>query len=335
MRFATVTRSRLAALVLVAAAMVPAVGASTVPAGAITILKPVTRLWGEDRIATAIAVSKQSYPTAGSASAVVLAQGYSGFADALAGTPLAVAKNAPLLMNPVGGLDDRVKAEIQRLLIPGQTVYVLGGAAAVDAGVDATLHSLGYAVVRYAGADRYETATIIADKGLGNPPTVFEATAWDFPDALAAGAAATKAGAAILLTAGPTQPQATAAYLTAHPSVTRFTIGGPATKADPMATAVVGVDRFDTAAKVASRFFSNPTVVAVSDGLAFADALSGGAHIGRLNGPLLLVRPTVPLPEATDTYLTTNKTFVTEAFAYGGPAAIGDGVLAAVQNAIS
>lgn len=331
----TVVRSRLAALTLLASAVVSSTVARPVAAGAITTLKPVTRVWGDDRIATAIAASKLSYPTAGSANAVVLAQGYTGFADALAGTPLAVAKDGPLLMNPVGGLDDRVRTEIQRLLTPGKTVYILGGAAAVDQGIDTTLQSLGYAVVRYAGADRYETATIIADKGLRNPTTVFEATAWDFPDALAAGAAAVKAGAAILLTAGPTMPNATAAYLTAHPSLTRFTIGGPATKADPMGTAVVGVDRFETATKVAARFFSNPTVVAVSDGLAFADALSGGAHIGKLKGPLLLVRPTVPLPDATDTYLTTNKTFVTEAFAYGGPAAIGDGVLAAVQNAIS
>lgn len=58
------------------------------------------RLWGDNRVVTGTAVSQHAYPTDGSAAGVVLARGDdpSGFADALAGTPLAHALNAPLLI---------------------------------------------------------------------------------------------------------------------------------------------------------------------------------------------------------------------------------------------
>lgn len=316
----------LAASVAVATDARPAVAAAA---------KLVTRLSGTDRIATAIAVSQDEFPTMGAASAVVLTQGSGSFADALAGTPLAVAKGGPLLLNPTGALDSRVKTEIQRVLPGGKTVYLLGGPAALDPSIDAALRALGYDVVRYGGLTRYETAAIVADQGLGGPDNVLEATGLDFPDALAAGAAAANANAAVLLTAGTTSAPATMAYLLAHPPKARWAVGGPAAAADPMATAIVGTDRFDTAAKVAVTFFDAPTLVGAADGLAFADALSGGAHVGRFHGPLLLVRPATPLPDATASYLAARKSSINSAYVYGGPAAVGGAVLTALQSAIS
>src|SRR5262245_20044119 len=59
--------------------------------------KSAVVLAGADRIDTAIAVSKNSFPTTGSANAVVLARG-DLFPDALAGAPLAVNKGGPLLL---------------------------------------------------------------------------------------------------------------------------------------------------------------------------------------------------------------------------------------------
>ena len=76
---------------------------------------------GSDRLATAIAISVQAFPTKGSAKAVVLAGGWS-FADALAGAPLAAAKGGPLLLTATASLDARVATEIARVLPAGGTV---------------------------------------------------------------------------------------------------------------------------------------------------------------------------------------------------------------------
>ncbi len=55
--------------------------------------------------------------------------------------------------------------------------------------------------------------------------------------------------------------------------------------------------------KVAQRFFANPTAVGLASGVAFPDGLTGGAHIGKLGGPLLLTDPAT-LPGNVQQYLT-------------------------------
>ena len=77
-------------------------------------------LGGPDRIDTAILISKNSFPAAGSANAVVLARA-DLFPDALAGAPLAVAKGGPLELTSLSGptfIDPRTVAEIQRVCRP-------------------------------------------------------------------------------------------------------------------------------------------------------------------------------------------------------------------------
>ena len=280
---------------------------------------PITRLAGEDRIATAIAVSNQLYPTAATAGAVVLAN-ENAFADALPGTPLAATKKAPLLLNPTAALDPRVTAEIQRVLPAGATVYLLGGPAALDPSIEPALQALGYTAVRYGGANRFGTAVLIASQGLGDPTTILEATGLDFPDALSGGAAASAVKAAILLTNGPTQAPETAAYLSQHPSDARSALGGPAVAADPGATGIAGADRFETSVMVAKAFFPVVTTFGAADGSAFPDALAGGVHIASLGGPMLLVPSTPPIPSSTRTYLPASTP--TSGWVYGGPMSI-------------
>ena len=77
-------------------------------AAPVVTVAPVTRLAGTDRIATAVAVSQNSFPT-GNAGAVVLARA-DDYPDALVGGPLAAAKNAPLLLTegstlPIGNVN--------------------------------------------------------------------------------------------------------------------------------------------------------------------------------------------------------------------------------------
>ena len=119
---------------------------------------------------------------------------------------------------------------------------------------------------------------------------------------LASVPAAVQERAAILLTAGTTQSRATARYLTAHAG-SRFGVGHAAAVADPSATALAGVDRYETAAQVANTFFAAPGMVGIASGATFADALTGGPMLGAARRPMLLVPPSGALPPMVMTYL--------------------------------
>lgn len=291
----------------------------------------IYRAAGSDRIATAIAVSQASFPSAASATSVVLARS-DDFADALAGTALAVAKDGPLLITPPDELDSRVKAEVTRVLPPGRTIYLLGGDAAISPATALELTSAGYAVIRLAGEDRFGTAVAIA-QALGNPATVVEVTGTDFADALSVGPMAAELKAAVLLTDGSSMPEETLTYLAEHPTDTRYAVGGPAASADPVASAVVGGDRYDTSAKVAQRFFANPGAVGIASGTSFPDGLSGGALLGREGWPLLLTDPD-GLPVVVHAYLSTNSASIRAALIFGGTASVSVQISQQIQAAL-
>ena len=293
---------------------------------------PFTRLFGADRIDTAVATSTNSFPTPGSAAGVVLARADVA-ADALSGTPLAKIVGGPLLLTASGVLDGRTQAEIQRVLGPtGKTVHLLGGTAALNANVESQIKALGYNTVRHGGTDRFDTARLIAE-ALGSPGTVFLADGTGFADALVAGVAATKTGGAVLLTQGTTLPPPTSAYLNAHPG-SRFTFG-PSSTAFPGGTAITGSNPFERSAAAAAQFWPTPApTVGVASGEEFPDGLTGGAHIAKLGGPLLLVTTSV-VPAAVDAYLEANRVAIDAGFLYGGPVRINDVVLGTLQADIS
>lgn len=287
----------------------------------------VTRLWGQDRFETAIAVSTRAWEPGG-ADAVMLARA-DDFADALAGTPLAVARRAPMLITNTGDLDDRIADEIRRVLGSDRTriVYLLGGTAALSPTVEAQVEALGYRTERIAGDDRIRTAIAIAEE-LGPVDRYFITTGHAFPDALAAGPAAVVANGAVLLTTSESRAAATDAYMDAHPDVERIAVGGPAARPYPEALALFGSDREATAVAVAEEFFPAPSMVAVARSDNYPDALTGGAHIAAVlaGGPMLLT-PTGQLSPAITSYLCARHGDVDGAFAYGGTMAIGAGVV--------
>lgn len=316
-----------------AATLVGAVGGTQTLIDIAALLpEPVRRLAGADRIATAVSASGNAFPVAGGTGAAVLARS-DDFADALAGTPLAMAKGGPLLLTESGTLSPAAKTELQRVLSPGGTVHLLGGTTAVSAAVAAEVTGLGFTVVRYAGADRYATAVDIASRGLGDPSTLLLATGRSFADALAGGAAAAKVGGAILLTEDGALPAPTAAYLNSRPTTTRFALG-KAAPAAPTATAIVGADRYETARLVAETFFGAAyTTVGFASGESMADGLTGGAHIARLGGPLLLVR-TNDVPSGVTSYLAARRGTLTGGFLYGGTVAVTEAVRLALQQSL-
>jgi putative cell wall-binding protein len=275
------------------------------------------RAAGSDRIGTAVAVSQLNFPTGG-AGAVVLARS-DDFPDALVAAPLAATVRAPLLFVQGATLPTVTRNEISRVLGTRGTVYLIGSTSAIPTSIETTLQSLGYSTDRIGGSDRYATAIAVANV-LGGRSTVFLATGINFPDALSAGPAAAHLGGVVLLTDGSSIPTVTRSYLNAHVGPV-YAVGGPAAAADGAATRIVGADRMSTAALVASTFFTAPITVGVASGATFADAMSGGAYLARLGGPILLTYPT-SLPTVTSNYLSAVRSVVASSSLFGGSAAI-------------
>jgi PKD repeat protein len=289
----------------------------------------MSRLSGADRFGTAVAISQASFPNGG-AGAVVLARG-DDYPDALVGASLAAAKNAPVLLTVGDALSSDTATELQRVLAPGGTVYILGGLESVPDSVATEVTGLGYNVVRYAGANRFATAVQVAD-ALNDPSTVLLASGTNFPDALSAGAAAAKVGGVVLLTDGSTLPAETGAYLAAHATKV-YAIGGPAAAADSAATPLVGTNRYETSLDVAQLFFSKPGVLGFASGEAFPDALAGAALLAHQGAPLILTAPTA-LPAVVNTYLVSLAGTSTTAFIFGGDNAVSTSVQAAIATAL-
>jgi putative cell wall-binding protein len=264
----------------------------------------VTRLAGADRIETAIRISNAGFPGNGSASAAVLARS-DNFADALAGTPLAVATRAPLLLTSATALDTRVRDELRRALPAGLTVFLMGGTSALSRAVEDQVRASGFVPKRIAGADRYETAVAAANEVPGGREKVFLATGRNFPDGIVAGALAYQQGAALLFTDDNTLPAATRNYL-ARGITTVFAFGDQAAAAYPTAIPIAGADRYETAAKAAETFAggnNQPPQIGVATGENFPDALAGGALVTQqAGGPILLTRRD-SLPARVDRYI--------------------------------
>jgi hypothetical protein len=309
---------------------------------------------GADRVLTGIEISKDSFPTAGTASAVVIATSAT-FADGLPGGVLANQVGGPLLINPQGSLNSSVAAEILRVLDkkvdPGFDVYLLGGTSALSSGVEAAIDALDPSIdiKRLPGTDRVDTALKIAEEGnilRGKGPNgVILAVKSNFPDALVASTIGSSAGVTgdywPVLISGPTLDPRVAAYLSTYKTTIAkaHVLGGTSVLPNSFVTAVTaiipatmrhsGANRFATAIAAAEFFYTGqlaPMSFGLANGLNFPDSLTGGAHSGKLNRPLVLARPTT-VPTETSDWVVKHQDTLDTGTVYGGTAAISDAVM--------
>jgi subtilisin family serine protease len=198
---------------------------------------------------------------------------------------------------------------------------------------------------RLAGVDRYATAAALsADAHPDGATTVYLARGDVFsPDALAAGPAASRADGPVLLTRACELPPATAAEIDRLQPATVVVLGGPEAVCDEVVAAVTarptqptvrrvqGVDRYATAAAIATDTFTTGTVTAY---LARADqfspdALVGGTAAGLAGAPILLTTQcALPAPSiaALDALGATSVVIL------GGAAAVCDTIVAQLQS---
>ena len=166
--------------------------------------------------------------------------------------------------------------------------------------------------VRVGGTDRIDTAVKLANTFLTSPNAeVFVASGDNFPDALAAGAAAAYKHAPIILVHSNSLPDEARDEIYSLKPTHVTVVGGPTAISNAVATAIaqaahdanpnatatrVGASvgtRYDTAAAVSKSVFpANVPIVYIASGENFPDALAGSAAAGSQGGSLLLVQPT-------------------------------------------
>lgn len=307
---------------------------------------PVQRTAGEDRIATALAASRDYRDQATDA----LLATANGYADALAATSFAATLDAPLLLTGRDELHPSVVSELQRLRV--ETVWVVGGAQVLSPAVDDALRIHGFAVRRLAGDDRYSTARDIAAES--TPPLTGEVVlalgehpepgrAW--PDALAADAlAASPDRVPVALTQQDWMPPQTEEALSRLDARSVLVLGGeaairPAVEERLRALGyrvqrVSGDSRYDTSVALATmaleRFPEGKLPVVFASGQDYPDALSAGALASEVGGPLVLV-PRDDLTTGVEEFLRAHADRWKRGIVVGGAAAVGDFVITQIE----
>lgn len=305
----------------------------------------VTRLQGDSRYATSVAVSEANWNRSDT---VVLATA-SDYPDALAAAALAAARDAPLLLTDATSLPEVVAEEIDRLR--ADTAIIMGGTAAVSAQVASAVLNLEREpeVRRIDGAGRVETAALAAAQVEAPTGEAVVASAEDFPDALAASSlAAVPSQLPVLLSSAEEVPQTTLDTLE-ELRVTRVSIvGGPGVLAPTVEAQLVdagydvtrldGDTRFTTSVAVAEDAFRRlsagrrPLIVATGED--FVDALSAGALTARLEAPFILV-PTAELTDPVADFLSEHAGRIDEVLVVGGTAAVDDAVIDQITEALT
>ncbi|MFL0194582.1 cell wall-binding repeat-containing protein [Clostridium sp. WILCCON 0269] len=258
----------------------------------------IQRIWGSDRYATAIEVSKSGW--ANGSEYAVLANG-ENFPDALSAAPLAKKYNAPILLNPGSTLDSRVEDELKRLGV--KQVFIIGGSAVVPDSVKNRLEALNIKTTRLWGQDRYETSIKIAEQ-LDFNGEVSVANGENFPDALSISPIAAQKSMPVILTPSNTLPDVVAKYIKSNKITKSYIIGEDDVVSDkilnsfPNSERIWGSSKYDTNIAVLRRFQNelNFDKIYMANGENFPDALSGSALAAKNSTCVLLVSDYIGLP---------------------------------------
>lgn len=256
------------------------------------------RLAGVDRYATSAAIShKQATKTGGR---IYVASG-ENYPDGLAAGAVAGLDKSPLLLVGKNHIASAIAAEVTRL--KPTSIVIVGGYSVISSDVERSLSSLAPSakVDRLGGVDRYATAAQVA-RSTSQSRTVFLVNGGSFPDALAAGSAASRQAGSILLTDSKSLSRSAKAVLSEKKPSHVYIIGGTGVVSDSVAVAVrsllpkaavtrvSGADRYETASNIAAKFWSEGAAnVYTASGLNYPDALSGVPAAAVSNAPILLI----------------------------------------------
>ena len=337
--------------VLAALAMVASMLVFAAPAQADGHEPEVQRFAGSDRFDTAAQVATDTYPDG--ADDVIVAAGFN-FPDALAASGVGGAVDAPiLLVNDINHEATDFTLDALEELDP-DTVHIAGGVAAVSVTIESELEDAGdWDINRFAGADRFETAALMADV-IGDDvadDTAIVATGRVAADSLAAGPLANQGPHPILLADATGElSEYTAGALEDLSIENVLALGGTAALSDDVVDQIeditgedsverlAGDNRFETAIEIAGALDSQSSEVLLATGFGPnnvpADALAGGPYGGVNDAPLLPINDVNDeLPDAIGDYLEGRAGDIDLITILGGTAAVSADVANAAQAA--
>lgn len=249
----------------------------------------VLRLAGEDRYATAVEIAREAFPEG--ANYVIIARG-DVYIDALAGSFLAGAAEAPLLLTRTHSLPQVTAQALEEL--EAEKAIILGGESAVSEDVNEELIDMEMDTVRVGGEDRFDTAVQIMEYGfenfeIGDPEGAIIINGHAPSDALAAGTWANENQVPILMVQTDSLPEVTEGALEGLEWVN--IIGGTAVVSQGLEDAMTmevtryaGANRYETSVEVARGLYPDARNFALVNGMeGLVDALAGSV----LNIPLL------------------------------------------------
>lgn len=290
--------------------------------------KAVYRVYGSTRYETAFAVADtlKAELCVTQFSSIIVACG-DNFADALSGSYLAAAKNAPILLTNGKNIDE-ILEYAENNLGTGGTVYLLGGTTAVSADVEKSLTDAKINVTRLSGKTRFDTnVAILNAAGIAANQEILICTGWDFADCLSASAT----GMPILLVNNTTGEltEAQIEFLNSVKGSKLTIIGGTGAVSEKLekllgeygtVSRLYGANRYVTSVEVAKHYFKEPTSVVLTYAYNFPDGLCGGP-LAYVTGAPLILTSTEHSEEAVE-YATSLK--ITQGYVLGGISLISD-----------
>lgn len=278
--------------------MAAALVVSSVPAVALADTTS-EKLVGENRIETAIKVSKSNWKTADT---VVLVN-EKAIADALAITPLAEEKNAPILLTGKDGLNKSTKAEIQRL--GAKNVILAGGNSVLSEKLEKELKELNLNIDRIAGKNREETSLEIL-KRLDNINDISEVVVVNgttgLADAVSIAAVAAKNNMGIILANPKNGVKVFEEFIKNEDIKKSYIIGGDKALPNklveslPSKERISGSNRSETNIKILEKFYTAKkleVLYVAKDGMnkedQLVDALAIGVVAAKNSAPVLIV----------------------------------------------
>ena len=259
---------------------------------------------GSNRYDTAIKTSKRGWSSANTA---IVSNG-DAIVDALAATPLAAYKDAPVLLTEKNTLKDVTKNELKRLGV--KKVYIIGGNSVISKDVQSQIEKMGISVERISGNNRYLTSVAIANEMKSEGANIEELAVVNgfngLADAISFGAAAGQNNIPIILSDKKGNTPGADEIISDETIKKTYIIGGKTVVPESIESTlknperISGSNRSETNAEIIKKFYKQPNfkyLFVVKDGSDGQDKLIDGLSVGSLaaktSSPILLAGKTL------------------------------------------
>lgn len=297
------------------------------------------RIAGKDRVETSLKVAESVYPKG--TKTVILAN-KDKFTDVLVATPYSKTIKAPILYTDFNSVPNEVLTALKKLGV--ENIILIGGENTISKLQERALEGMGYKTDRVNGADRYDTAKLIAERmkkaGAKGADNVIIASGEVFPDALSISPLALEKEIPILLTNKDTISSYTVNQLEPLHIDKIYISGGLDTVSNIVETKLkaytkqkitrfAGKDRYETSQVITKALRPQAKISVFASGEKFPDALVAGGLVDKYNAPIMLVKRE-QLPYSISNYV--KDSMIIKNIIVGGEDSISNKVVKDLEN---